>query len=111
MSKKAVEKYYKEISDQYHEMIENLKDLEKEVLNELVEPERLERLKADIAPLKANWERWTYMMFLLNEPQRKRKHEAYRRANKKMIENLDPANSIENVLQENRDVLSSMKGE
>ena len=110
MSKKAVEKYYNEITDQYHEMIENLKDMEEEVKNELVAPERLDNLKAMIAPLKDNWERWTYMMFLLNEPQRKGIREAYHRANKKKLQNLDPRNSIEETIQENAAVISSMKG-
>jgi Mg2+ and Co2+ transporter CorA len=110
MSKKAVEKYYNEITDQYHEMIENLKDLEEEVKNELVEPERVENLKSMIAPLKDNWERWTYMMFLLNEPQRKSKKAKYRNSNKKKLQNLNPNNSIEATLKENSEVLSTMKG-
>ena len=68
MSKKAVDKYFEQICEQYHEMLENIHDLEKECANGIVEPERVERLKSQIEPLKQNYERWSYMMFLLNQP-------------------------------------------
>ena len=45
MSVKAVRKYYDQICEQYHEMIELIHDLEKKAEQDLVEPERIERLK------------------------------------------------------------------
>ena len=57
MSVKAVKRYYDQICDQYKEMLENIKDLEKEAAEGLVEPERIERLKEQIAPIKQNYER------------------------------------------------------
>lgn len=101
MSVKAVKKYYDQICAQYTEMLQDIKDLEQEASEGLVEPERIDRLKEQIAPIKQNYERWAYMMFLLNEPQRKAKQAQYRRANKKLLKSLDSKNSLDAVLQEN----------
>ena len=101
MSKKDVEQYYDTITEQYHEMMQDIKDFEKEAAEGLVEPERVDRLKEQIAPIKQNWERWAYMMFLLNQPQRKSKHKAYQERNKKLLSNLSSTNSLQAVLDEN----------
>lgn len=109
MSKKAVDKYYKEITDQYHEMLDDIKDIEKEVADNMAPPELLENLRTQITPIKQNWERWTYMMFLLNQPERKSKIARYKQANKNLISNLDKTNSIEATLEENRKALQEIK--
>lgn len=109
MSKKAVDNYYKEISDQYHEMLQDIKDIEKDVMEGLTSPDLLETLKANIAPIKQNWERWTYMMFLLNQPERKSKIPRYKQANKKLLANLSSSNSIEATIEENKNALERIK--
>ena len=111
MSVKAVKKYYDQICEQYHEMVENIKDLEEECQNGLVEPERIERLKEQVAPLKQNYERWAYIMFLLNEPQRKSKRKAYAKRNQKLLNALSKENTPNATIQENERVLQSFKGE
>jgi uncharacterized protein YukE len=105
MSKKDVESYYNTITEQYHEMLQDIKDFEKEVAEGIVEPERVERLKEQIAPIKQNWERWTYMMFLLNQPQRKSKHKAYQLRNKKLLNSINPSNTVEATVRENEEAL------
>ena len=101
MSVKAVKTYYEKICSQYVEMLQDIRDLEQEASEGLIEPERIDRLKDQIAPIKQNYERWSYMMFLLNEPQRKSKQARYRRANKKLLQSLNSENSIESTIQEN----------
>ena len=64
MSKKAVENYYNEITAQYKEMLNDIKDIEKDVMEGITSPELLDTLRSNIAPIKQNWERWSYMMFL-----------------------------------------------
>lgn len=105
MSVKAVKRYYNQICDQYREMLENIKDLEKEAAEGIIEPERVDRLKEQIAPIKQNYERWSYMMFLLNEPNRKQKKANYARRSTKILRELDSSNSLENVLAENEEAL------
>lgn len=101
MSVKAVKEYYDQICDQYCEMLQDIKDFEQEAAEGLIEPERVERLKEQIAPIKQNYERWSYMMFLLNQPQRKSKHKRYEHQNRRLLASLDKKNSIESTIQEN----------
>ena len=105
MSVKAVKQYYNQICDQYHEMLENIRDLEAEAANGMVEPERIERLKDQVAPIKQNYERWSYMMFLLNQPERKSKQPRYKDQNRKLLNNLSKENSLDSVIQENSEAL------
>lgn len=103
MSLKHVNEYYKQICDQYREMIEDIKDVEREAEKGFVEPERVERLKTQVAPIKQNYERWTYMMFLLHQPNRKEKIKKYQRQNAKLLKSLDTANNLDAVLIENEE--------
>jgi hypothetical protein len=110
MSVKAVKNYYNQICEQYHEMVENLRDLEVECQQGLVDPERIDRLKEQIAPLKQNYERWAFMMYLLNQPQKKEKQPGYAKRNKKFISTLEKKNTVNATIHENEDVLKSFKG-
>lgn len=105
MSVKHVKDYYNTICDQYKEMVENIKDIEAEVLDGIVEPERVDRLREQIAPIKQNYERWTYMMFLLNKPQKASKVKKYKKQNERLLSILDKSNSLEGVVQENHDAM------
>ena len=108
MSVKAVKKYYDQICDQYKEMMDNIRELEADAENNLVEPERIERLKEQVAPIKENYERISYIMFLLNQPTRKSKQPRYKEANKKFLSTLNPKNSTESVLKETEDFVKKV---
>lgn len=108
MSVKAVEQVYKQICDQYQEMLQDIKDIEREAAEGLCDPELVDRLTAQIEPIKQNYQRWAYIMFLLHQPQRKEKQRGYVRRNKKLLENLEKANSIESTLQENKEALTKI---
>ena len=103
MAIKHVNKYYKQICEQYNEMMQDIKDLEQEAAEGLIEPERIDRLKEQVAPIKQNYERWTYMMFLLHQPNRKEKANNYQNRNKKLLNSLNKQNSLESVLEENNE--------
>lgn len=105
MSVKHVEQYYNEICAQYQEMLQDIKDFEAEAEKGLIEPERIERLKEQIAPVKTNYERWCYMMFLLHQPARKSKVPKYKRQQKKVLQAISSENSLESVLEENKEAM------
>lgn len=105
MSIKHVNEYYNQISNQYREMLSDIKDLEKECEEGIIEPERIERLKEQVAPIKMNYERWSYMMFLLHQPNRKEKIKKYQKQNKKLLKMLSEDNSIDSVISENEEAL------
>lgn len=109
MSVKRLEKEYNAIVDQYHEMLENLKDLEKELNDGLVTPEFIDNLKKQIEPIKNNYEQWSYIMFILHEPQRKSKREKYRKTIAAKLKNLDSKNSPEARLAAGKAALNELK--
>ena len=101
MSVKHVNIYYKKICDQYNEMLNDIKELEDEVEKGLVDPEFIDRLRDQVAPIKLNYERWTYMMYLLHQPNRKSKIKKYQNQNQKLIKQLSVQNSIDATIEEN----------
>lgn len=109
MSVKRLEEHYNNVMDQYHEMIENLKDLEAEMANGLVSPEFVDNLRAQIEPIKNNYEQWSYIMFLLHEPQRKAKREKYRKMVDAKMKKLDANNSPEARLAAGKNALEGLK--
>ena len=103
MSVKHVKAYYEEICNQYHEYVEELKDFEELCESGQVPPEQIENAKKFIEPLKDNWMKLNYIIWLLNKPNKKERQKDYERRvkqencitdaevfdqNKKCIENL-----------------------
>lgn len=111
MSVKDVIKYYDAVADQYLEMVNDLKDFEEAVSNNIVEPERLEQIKKNIEPIKANYQRLSYIMYLLNLPVKKNKHKKYEQQNKKFLKMIGKENTQEAVKQENEKTLNMIKNE
>ena len=111
MAYKHIKEYYDKICEQYLEMKDEIRDFEIEAQNNIMEPERLDMIKEQIKPLMDNYERWSYMMYLLNLPVKKSKQKAYQERNKKFISNLNKNNSLQSVLEENKQVINKMRGE
>lgn len=111
MSKKDLDNYYKTITDQYNEMLENIHEIENSAENNMVSSDMLDNMKTMILPLKTNYERLSYVMFLLNQPARRHKVKKYKDQNKKALEKLDNNNSLEAVVEENKKVIDDLKKE
>lgn len=109
MSVKDIKNYYNMVCEQRQEMLNEIKDFEEEAKNSLIEPERLDAIKKTIQPLMDNYERWSYMMYLLNKPTKKKKYKSYIKSNRKFISNLNTKNSIESTIEENNQVINKLK--
>lgn len=96
MAKKHFEKYYEEICAQYHEMNNDIKEMEEQVQTGMVKPEFLDRLKATIAPIYNNWRTVNYIKFLLDMPNKKNKKAAYENRNKQFLQNCKKIGEIRN---------------
>lgn len=106
MSVKDVRDYYDKISEDYHELVLTLKELEEEYNNNLVSPEALENLKKQIEPIKTNFRTISYIIYLLNKPTRKNKQNRYKNQNKRLLQD---SKTLEEVRKENKDVLNGIK--
>ena len=106
MSVKDVKDYYDKVSEDYHQLVVTLRDMEEEYRNNLVSPETLKNLEKQIEPIKTNFRTISYIIFLLNKPTKKSKQERYRKQNKKILEN---CKTLDEVKEENKTVLNNIR--
>lgn len=109
MAKKHVDEYFNEIANQYLEMVESLKDIEKEASEGLVDPDRFEMMKQSFEPLKTNYMRISYIMYLLNQPNKKSKQKRYQEQNQKLLHKFKN-HTLEDIKKENSNIISNSKG-
>lgn len=105
MSVKHVKRYFSDICDLYHELLENVKDMQEAAEQGLISPERFEEYKKTIEPVKTNYERWSYMIFLLNMPNKKDKERKYKKQRKEEIEEFTKLQQDKVALIESREAL------
>ena len=102
MAKRHLVEYFDKVAKQYSEMLSELKDFENECNNSMVEPEQFEQFKRVLEPIKNNYMTWSYVMYLLNLPNREKKVKAVKRRSKNVsdkggyIENREFLNSLKN---------------
>lgn len=108
MSVKHLKKYYENVCEQYNEMIENLKDMEEYSKTNIVEPERLERYKETMAPIKDNYLTLSYVIYLLNKPNKKEKQKKYEKQHKKELDAIPYENTEQGRLDKGKETLEEL---
>ena len=108
MAVKHIVEYFNQVADQYQEMLDNIKDMEKDVSENLTAPELLDRIKQMAEPVKNNYMTLSYIMYLLNMPNRKEKEKRYTKMNKKLLSAIDSKNTKEGILEENKRTIESL---
>lgn len=106
MAKRHVVQYYLEIENQYLEMLENLQEFKTLLAENKITQDEFIAATEEIESLKANYERISYIMFLLNKPNRKTKEDV---ALAKSWYNALAHASKEAIIDENRDALCVIK--
>lgn len=112
MARKHVVNYYIEQQSSYMQMLEDVAELEKIYKEGKMSYEKYsdlrERLLPQIEELKAPYELLSYVIFLLNIPNRPKKDKKYLAQNKMYFAYLDKY-SKENMIKESDDVLKKFK--
>lgn len=108
MSKKHVDEYFNVVANQYTDMLEALKDMEEECTKGLLDPDRLEQMKKLIEPLKQNYMRISYIMFLLNKPNRTKKEKRYIDQQNKFLNSIPEKDKLEGIKEENKKIVDSI---
>ena len=73
MAKRHVEEYYNKIAEQYKEMSDNIKELEERLSDNMSSYDVIENMKKIVEPVKENYMTLSWIMFLLNMPNNKKK--------------------------------------
>lgn len=108
MSKRHVDEYFNTIANQYHEMLQALHEIEEECSKGLMDPDRLEQIKTLIEPLKENYMRISYIMFLLNKPNREKKVKKYEEQNKRLLSKIPKEDRLESIKAENQKTIDNI---
>ena len=108
MAKKDIEVYYEQVCAQYNEMVNNLKELEEYARTNVVAPETIDNLKTVIEPIKTNYMTLSYIMFLLNAPNKTKKLKSYVKQNKQKLKDTDVKYYKESILNRSQIILDQM---
>lgn len=111
MSKKDLEQYYNQMTAQYKDLQKEVHEFEQDAANNMMSPEALQDFKDSIAPFMVNWQRVTYLMYLLHKPVKKEKQEQYIDKSKPLLEKVGKENTGESVLEENTQIIEKVKNE
>lgn len=110
MAVRDVEEYYYKVQAQYLEMKEDLADFEKALKDGYITEEKVKEATDELYQLQVNYDRLSYIMFLLQQPKRKRAKDKYTKANKKLLEELKEKKADEeSVIKENKSVIAKFK--
>lgn len=106
MSKKDFDRYFVQVANNYHEMMLELQDMEKEFREGVVSPKVYEQMVATIEPIKRNYQTLNYIDYLLNMPVKKAKKPAYKNQHTKQLKECI---TTEQVTAENKQALDELK--
>lgn len=109
MSVKHVKKYFDQIANDYTEMLDVIHELEEAVSENIISQEKLDETVKSVEKLKENYMRWSYMMYLLNMPNKKDKKKVYEKRMEKTLKSIPKKDRIDGVLQEDKDNIKEFK--
>lgn len=111
MSKKHVEEYYAKMVADYTEMKTVLEELQKNATEDTANNyiNQINMIKEQVQLLEANYKRLSYIMFLLNAPNKKSKEDRYFKREQKKLNDIPVEHRKESVEKENNDIINNIK--
>lgn len=112
MAVKDVKEYYFKLIAQKAELEADLADFEEALKNGFITEEQMQAAKDELIPYQINLDRLTYIMYLLELPNRKTKKAKFAKQNKKILDELGKRNADEqSVITENKSALDAFRKE
>ena len=112
MATKDVKEYYFKLIAQKAELEADLADFEEALKNGFITEEQMQAAKDELIPYQINLDRLTYIVYLLELPNRKAKKAKFANQNKKILNELEKRNADEqSVISENKSALDTFRKE
>ena len=112
MAVKDVKEYYFKLITQKAELEADLADFEEALKNGFITEEQMQAAKDELIPYQINLDRLTYIMYLLELPNKKAKKAKFANQNKKILNELEKRNADEqSVISENKSALDAFRKE
>lgn len=110
MAVKDIRKYYQTMQAQYLSMKQTLADANEALANGYFTEERVADLKQRVELIEQNYNRISYIIYLLDMPNRNTKKKAYNRQNKKKLAELKTEEAdLDSVKKENAEAINEIK--
>lgn len=112
MSVKHVKDYYLKIAEDYKEMRTTLDLLESVVTDSTASAalSNIENIRQQVNALKENYMRISYIVYLLNMPNKEEKKRKYIRQERKALDKIPEKDRLNGVLEEDKKVLDTLIG-
>jgi hypothetical protein len=112
MAIRDVKDYYFKMVAQYLEMKADLADFEQALKDGFITEDQMQAALEEVDKVQQNYERLSYIMYLLNLPNRKSKQKKYKAANTALATEFENRKAdIKSVSIENQDALKTFKEE
>ena len=112
MAIRDVKEYYFKMLSQYMEMKADLADFEQALKDGFITEEQMQAAFAEVDRVQQNYERLSYIMYLLNLPNRKSKQKKYNTMNSALVAEFEKLGAdCKAVELENMDALKLFRAE
>lgn len=115
MSVKHVVQYFNQVAQQREDALKTIQEVDEMCANNVLSPERLEEIKnnvqLNIQPILENYMTLSYIMYLLNMPNKKEKQKKYIKQNRKQVESIPYKNTQDGVMEENNNAIKNIEME
>lgn len=110
MSVKDVNEYFVSVANDYKNLRETLTTLESEITEESSSNalKNIEQLRERANKVEANYMRISYIIFLLNKPNNKKKAKRYEESEKKRLNNIPKEAKLEAIKEENKEAINDI---
>ena len=110
MSRKHVIEYYKSVESQYFDLLNDAEDMQQAVKDKILSESQLEEFTKLIDKVKTNYTRLSYIMYLLDLPNKKSKENRNSKQYKKTKKLFNGLNATsEDIIEENKYILNQFK--
>lgn len=110
MSRKHVIEYYKSVESQYFDLLNDAEDMQQAVKDKILSESQLEEFTKLIDKVKTNYTRLSYIMYLLDLPNKKSKENRNSKQYKKTKQIFNGLNATsEDIIEENKGTLNQFK--
>ena len=115
MSVKHIVQYFNQVAQQREDALKTIQEVDEMCANNVLSPERLEEIKnnvqLNIQPILENYMTLSYIMYLLNMPNKKEKQKKYIKQNRKQVESIPYKNTQDGVMEENNNAIKNIEME
>lgn len=109
MAVKHLREYYATITAQHELTLRELKGWETECTNGMITPEMLEEIKRRAQPTLKNYMDLSYIMYLLDQPQRDSKKRAYQKRQQAFLSHCPKSSTVEGKVEEGKRAIEHLR--